>query len=416
MEIIITIAYFFLVRLIFFDYKWLPFNFFFQFIVYGLYISAVLTEIIFLGQYTPYSKETVINRYVVQIAAERGGEIVDVPVTPNTPVKRGDVLIKLDDWQERNKVSQLEAELVQAQANVKVLAASVEAAKARVAVEQDALAEAKASYETAVDGVKQAEAQETYAKEAYGIEERDFKQGAGSKLRVANAKRSWDSARAAVAGALAAQKEAAVKANSDASVKEAEAELLVAEARYDSQVNGVHTEVAQIQAQLNSARIELDERTIHAPSDGYVTNLQVKPGQVERLKAPFMTFVSTDTYRIVSKHIQKGMQWVEPGDKGEVALDMFPGKVFPAEVVSISWITPNAQGQISGTVQPVNLAREAEFVVIMRLTGEHPDHPLRFGAQGIAAVYTSKAVDALRVLRKIEIRSESYLNYLFNPF
>ena len=124
----------------------------------------------------------------------------------------------------------------------------------------------------------------------------------------------------------------------------------------------------------------------------------------------------TDSCRTASKHIQKGIQWVQPGDLGEVAFDMYPGKVFPTEVVSISWITPQAQGQISGVVRAVKLPEHAYFAVVMRRTGEHPDHPLRFGAEGISAVYTSKSVDALRLIRNIEIRSESYLNYLFNPF
>ena len=40
MEILITIAYFFLVRLIFFDYKLLRFNLFWKFVVFGLYAGA----------------------------------------------------------------------------------------------------------------------------------------------------------------------------------------------------------------------------------------------------------------------------------------------------------------------------------------------------------------------------------------
>jgi hypothetical protein len=56
------------------------------------------------------------------------------------------------------------------------------------------------------------------------------------------------------------------------------------------------------------------------------------------------------------------------------------------------------------------------FFVVMRLTEQHPEMPQRFGAKGIASIYTSAAPDALKVLRKIEIRSQSYLNYIYNPF
>jgi hypothetical protein len=52
----------------------------------------------------------------------------------------------------------------------------------------------------------------------------------------------------------------------------------------------------------------------------------------------------------------------------------------------------------------------------MKLTGEYPNFPLRFGASGLAAIYSSESPAALNLIRKIEIRSESFLNYLYNPF
>ena len=42
MEIIVTLAYFFLVRMIFFDYKLLNFNLFWKFVVFGLYTGAAI--------------------------------------------------------------------------------------------------------------------------------------------------------------------------------------------------------------------------------------------------------------------------------------------------------------------------------------------------------------------------------------
>ena len=49
MEILVTIAYVFLVRLVFFDYKLLRFTLAWKFAVFGLYAAAALTEIILLG-------------------------------------------------------------------------------------------------------------------------------------------------------------------------------------------------------------------------------------------------------------------------------------------------------------------------------------------------------------------------------
>ena len=56
------------------------------------------------------------------------------------------------------------------------------------------------------------------------------------------------------------------------------------------------------------------------------------------------------------------------------------------------------------------------FAVRLLLKQPDPDYPLRFGAIGLAAIYTGEGSDVFRLLREIEIRSESWLNFLYNPF
>ena len=75
MELLITIAYFFLIRLIFFDYKLLRFSLFWKFMVFGIWIGALLTEVLALGQFAPYSKSAFVQTYVVQMAPEWGGTV-----------------------------------------------------------------------------------------------------------------------------------------------------------------------------------------------------------------------------------------------------------------------------------------------------------------------------------------------------
>ena len=43
-------------------------------------------------------------------------------------------------------------------------------------------------------------------------------------------------------------------------------------------------------------------------------------------------------------------------------------------------------------------------------------YPLKYAAGGTAVIYTKGALGLFKVLRHIEIRAESFLNYLFNPF
>ena len=118
MELLITIAYIFLVRLIFFDYKLLKYTLFWKFVTFGLWVAAAMTEIIFLGQYAPYSKAMFVQSYVVQMAPEFGGLVTEVYVTQNQPVKKGELLFQMDPSPWQYRVDRLEAQLAAADAEV----------------------------------------------------------------------------------------------------------------------------------------------------------------------------------------------------------------------------------------------------------------------------------------------------------
>jgi len=315
MEILITIAYFFLVRLVFFDYKLIRFNLFWKFIVFGIYSAAVLTEIIALGQFTPYSKELVVESRVLQIGPEYGGIVKEVQAKPNVPMKKGDPLFLMDPAPHQAKVDQLTAEVAE-------------------------------------------------AREKYEVEAKLVKHGAG-----------------------VLEKKVTLK-----------------------------TELDALEAELAQQQYHLDQTQIVAPADGYVVNLQLRAGVFIRLKKPVLTFVDTEQYYLVARVRQRATQWVKPGDEVEVAMEMYPGKVLSAEVEDIVWAVGRLQLTASGAL-PV--AREGgmpdSFAVKLRFKDDPADYPLRFGATGLAAIYTSRC-DACKFLRQLEIRSESWLNYLYNPF
>ena len=73
----------------------------------GIYFGAVLTEIVLLGQFTPYSKSVFVQRYIIQMGPERGGEVVEVHAKPGTEVKKGDSLFSLERDKFQYKVDEL---------------------------------------------------------------------------------------------------------------------------------------------------------------------------------------------------------------------------------------------------------------------------------------------------------------------
>jgi len=132
MELLITIAYVFLVRLIFFDFHLLRYNLFWKFVTFGLWVAAALTEVIFLGQYTPYSKAMFVQSYVVQMAPEFGGLVTEVYISPNQQVKKGDPLFQMDPTPWQNKVDLQQAKLAAANTDVAELHQQVVEARAAV--------------------------------------------------------------------------------------------------------------------------------------------------------------------------------------------------------------------------------------------------------------------------------------------
>lgn len=375
MELIITIAYYFFCRLIFIDYKLLRFNMFWQFVVFGIYGLAVLTEVVSLGQYTPYSETCYVQAYVIPMAPEYGGLLKKVHVQSNENVKKGDTLFQMDPSEWQFNVNKMEALLSAAGTNVAVLSQQVDEAKAGVESTLASLQTAEIEYEQVLEASEQK---------------------AAAKITVENYLRRVEDLRA--------------------QLKAKKAALYAAQLAYDSETAGQPTDIAEAIANLEKAKYNLRHSAILAPSDGYVSYLQVYPGNFIRLKTPIMSFVSTDEYWLMTQFTQFGIQHMQPGDTAEVALRMYPGKIFKAVLDEVYWSSGNAQGHISGKLPTENEIRPGNnFMVRLRMI-EEPDYPIRFGASGIVAVYTKSAAGILVFLRKLEIQSESFLNYVYNPF
>jgi multidrug resistance efflux pump len=310
------------------------------------------------------------------MAPEWGGRVEEVLVEPNVPVKKGAPLFRMDPTEKQHQVDLYSAQLAAADTQVAGLAQQLAEAKAKVQKVSADLEVQRLMYQQVSNAAGE---------------------GAAASIRVETQRQQVAALEADLVAAGAARE--------------------AAQLALDSNVKGKPTAVAEVLANLDQARYELANTTVRAPSDGYVSNLQLHPGAYIRLKTPVMTFISSEEPWIVAKTLQNGIQRLAPGDKAEVAFAMYPGKVFDAEVVSVVWANGNAQGVPSGVLPPEQQVHPGmEFFVRLRMTETSPDYPLRFGARAIVAMYSHDCADFLKLLRQIEIQSESFLDYLFNPF
>src|SRR5262245_27662635 len=113
MEIILLGIYSFFVWLIFFKFKWLPWNFTTQFITITLPIVGMMVLFLLLNIAAPATDDVRAMNYVVPIVPRVTGQVTEVPIEPNRPIKKGDVLFKLDPVPFQAAVKSSEAMLEQ---------------------------------------------------------------------------------------------------------------------------------------------------------------------------------------------------------------------------------------------------------------------------------------------------------------
>ena len=113
MEILLLGIYSFFVWLIFFKFKWLPWNIISQVIVITLPIIGLTALILLLNIVAPSSHDIRVVNYVVPINPPVRGLVTEVPVEPNRPIKKGDVLFKIDPTPYEITVTNYEAQIAQ---------------------------------------------------------------------------------------------------------------------------------------------------------------------------------------------------------------------------------------------------------------------------------------------------------------
>ena len=126
MELILLGIYSYIIYLVFFKFKWLPWNFVTQVITITIPIVGLTLLILLLNIVAPSSADVRVVNYVVAVNARVQGMVVDVPITPNQAIKRGQVLFRLDPRPVeieiqgfKAQIEALQAQLLTAGANTK---------------------------------------------------------------------------------------------------------------------------------------------------------------------------------------------------------------------------------------------------------------------------------------------------------
>lgn len=174
-------------------------------------------------------------------------------------------------------------------------------------------------------------------------------------------------------------------------------------------------QLEQKKARVDSATFNFDATSVYAPSDGYATNITLRPGaRVASIPlAPAMSFIDANDRVTAGFIMQTYLRYIEPGQKVEIALKMYPGQIFEAEVDYIIPARATGLESVTGlSVIPQEILH-APFAVRVKLSDSMKDLKLLSGNTGRMVVYSGEGTFA-HMIRKVELRIESILNYI-NP-
>ena len=322
----------------------------------------------------PYTKSARIYFATTPIMPNVKGRVIDVPVEANAPLKEGDVLFRIDPTPYQYVVDQKKALLAEAENNVKQL---------------------KAAYDQALANVEKIKVQLTLAEENYGRQLYLFEKKVIAQAQLDIATRNLDAAKQALA--------------------ESEAAATSAKLGYESEISGVNTTVARLQAELGEAQFDLDQTTVVAPGPGYVTQMALRPGMyvVPAPLRPVMVFVHKDDQELAAGFQQNSLQRVRAGDEAEVAFDAIPGRVFKGKVRSVIDAIAVGQLQATGSLQDLGASDPGgRAVALIDLTDDTSGYNIPGGSAAQVAVYTPYA-HHVALIRKILLRMRSWENFVF---
>jgi multidrug resistance efflux pump len=389
MEILLLLIYAGLVWFVFIKKKWLPWTFVTQVLVVTFPVVALTILILFLNIYAPESGDVRVMNYVVPVIPRVTGRVIEVPVEANRPVKKGDVLFKLDPVP-------FQIEVDGAAANLKALQAKLLSVQANASNLSEQLKEATGKREalSAKLGLARKRAAQYQSLAATG---------AGTKFDLEQAQTNVQN----LENELASSNATVAQVKETLSAKTADGE--------QNEVAQAKAQIVQAQAQLDDANWKLDQTVYYAPGNGTVVGLALRPGAIaaQLPMLPVMSFVLNEQW-VVALFDQNEVRKVEPGNRAEIALKTYPGRIIKCVVSSVVWAT--AQGQLpisgnlpnTGTGEPVP---EGRLAVKLQIDDRDKDLFLAAGARGSGAIYTNGAKE-IQILRRVLLRIHTKLNWL----
>lgn len=369
--LIIAIVYIGVVWLVFFRFRLLPWNWPSRIVTVLLGCALLAVFVGLLNTLTPSGRIAVVGR-VVEVTPNVAGTVTSMPVESNVRVKAGTILFQIDPAPYNVKVRQLQAAVAEARQRAEQL---------------------KAQVDLTVADVRGLESQLAYAQKRRDDTEKLVRTSAASQFSFQDAVAKVD--------LLTAQLQAA-------GAREINARLALG-----SEIGGENTTVAQLSAQLENAQWELEQTTVRAASDGYVTALVLAVGaRAVPLRAALSFIVADDTF-IVGVFDQNGLRNITPGAAVKMVFASRPGEVQYSQIGDVIRGIGQGQVAVSGTLaRSEAVGTSSTYPALIDIPKDMDPELLRLRMVGTATVISDKA-GPIGILATILVWVKAYAAYLW---
>jgi multidrug resistance efflux pump len=259
---------------------------------------------------TPWTRDGTVRVYVVTMAPEVAGRIVEARVVDNQFVHKGDLLLVIDPTDYKVAVQLSEAAVRQTQADAENFEAQISVQQAQVGASQAQVESAQAAL--------------TFAQE--------------------QAARYRDLAQKEVGTVQMEQQTASALGQAQAALKNAQASLTLAQRQVSSlkaQLAAAEANVARARAQLDQAQVNLARTQIHSPVNGWVTNLIVQLGDYATVGRSVLSVVNADSFWVDAYFEETQLASIREGDPAKIKLMGY------SEIV---------HGTVAGTARGINVS------------------------------------------------------------
>jgi multidrug resistance efflux pump len=258
----------------------------------GLVVIAALAAFYLYWRYLehPWTRDGQVRALIVTVTPRIAGNVVQVHVSDNQFVHKGDLLLEIDPAQYRLAVQAAEVNLAQQRQTVAQLEAAIESADATVESVKASLEEARKEAERAL--------------------------AAGQS----------------VSAEYVDQKQTAVDV---AAARLAEAEAQLAEAKQTLGAPGDdNVRIQRAKVALDQAKLDLSWTQITAPAEGYVTNVNVEAGDYADVGVPLLAFVDSTSFWVAGYFMETQLRHIRIGDPAVITLMAHPNQPLTGEVES----------------------------------------------------------------------------------